>query len=88
MKRLALELFSLVSRFVNILTGGTADLTFSARSYRDALRSEAWIDWVAFKLFGETMHCRRWWLMEVHRSERNLEAHRDLNIGLIQGKRK
>lgn len=69
-----LELFSLLSRFINVLSGHTADLTFSARSHRDGLRAERWIDAVALRLFGERDHCRVWWLREVERSQRNVAA--------------
>lgn len=67
-KELALEFFSVLSRLINVLTGGTADMTFSARSHRDSLWTEALIDWFAMALFREAEHCRRWWVGEVRRS--------------------
>ncbi len=72
--RFLLELLSILSRFINVLSGHTADLTFSARSHRDGLRTERWIDAVAWRVFGERDHCRVWWLREVERSQRNVAA--------------
>lgn len=63
-----IEVFSCLSRLLNVLTGGTADMTFSARSHRDGLWTEPVIDWVFLMLFREQDHCRRWWEIEVERS--------------------
>jgi hypothetical protein len=71
-KEFILEVFSCLSRLVNVLTGGTADITFSARSYRDDLWTAHVIDWVALKVFGEEEHCRKWWQAEIDRSYLNI----------------
>lgn len=63
-----LELFSILSRLINVLTGGGADMTFSARSHIEGLWTERVIDWVAWNVFGEVDHCRVWWEVEVMRS--------------------
>jgi hypothetical protein len=70
-KKFALEILSLVSRLINVLLGGSADITFSARSHVEELWTERWIDAV-FGLFGEEDHCRKWWEWEVKRSRRNV----------------
>lgn len=70
MRALLLELFSVLSRLINVITGGTADVTFSAQSHIDGLWSERLIDAVARLLFGEVDHCRKWWGHEVERSRR------------------
>lgn len=72
MKRLAIEMFSILSRTLNVLTGGTADMTFSARSHRDGLSSEKWIDRFFQVVMKEAEHCRIWWLHEVERSAHTL----------------
>jgi hypothetical protein len=72
MKSFLLELFSVLSRLLNVITGGTADMTFSARSYRDDLWTADVIDWLALKIFGEEDHCAKWWLIEIQRSRRNI----------------
>jgi len=70
-----LELFSVLSRLFNVLTGGTADLTFSARSHRDGLWAERAIDAAALVLTlgRERGHCRIWWEREVERSRKNIQ---------------
>jgi len=73
MKSFLLELFSLLSRGLNVITGSTADLTFSARSHRDGLWTETVIDFVAYSLFREEDHCRVWWDAEINRSLFNIE---------------
>ena len=80
MKRFLLELFSTFSRLINVLWGGTADITFSARSHRDALWTEKWIDLLFFSFTGEVGHCQNWWQEELKRSERLLDSARDLKI--------
>lgn len=72
MKGFLLELFSVLSRTLNVLTGHGADLTFSARAHRDNLHAEKWIDTAARRLFGEQDHCRIWWEEEVRRSKQNV----------------
>lgn len=74
-KAFLIELFSLLSRLLNVLTGGTADLTFSARSHRDGLWTESVIDFVARHVFREADHCRVWWEWEVERSRANVALH-------------
>mgnify|MGYP006436401743 CR=1 FL=1 len=75
MKNFLMEVFSCVSRLINVLTGGTADMTFSARSHLDDLWTENVIDFVAYRVFGEKDHCRVWWLSEVKRSRQNITLH-------------
>lgn len=72
MRKFLLEVFSVVSRLVNVLTGGTADMTFSARSHIDGLWTEDFIDKMAYKIFKEENHCRVWWEHEVKRSKENI----------------
>lgn len=74
MRRIALELFSCLSRVVNVILGGGADLTFSARAYRDSLKAEKAIDWFFWKVFGEKDHCKVWWDFEIKRSLDNINA--------------
>lgn len=69
--RLMYEILSCFSRLVNVLLGSSASLTFSARSHRDGLNSEKWIDRF-FLLFGERNHCQLCWEYEVERSRRIL----------------
>lgn len=70
LKDFLLEVFSCFSRLLNVLGGGTADITLSARSHR---YGPAWlektIDWFALTIFGEVNHCQRWWEHEVLRSQ-------------------
>ena len=67
------ELFSIFSRFLNVLSGDTADITLSARAHRDALWIEPKIDWLFFVVKGEVNHCRVWWEYEVERSRKVVE---------------
>lgn len=78
MKRFMGEVYSLLSRSVNVLTGGTADMTFSARSYRDKLPVEGAIDWVFKTLRGEREHCKVWWKHEVDRCHQTIEMDRQM----------
>lgn len=74
MKNLIIELFSVISRTLNVLSGGSADITLSARAHRDQIGwLEASIDTVFYLLFREENHCGRWWIIEVERSKRNIE---------------
>lgn len=81
LKSFFLEFFSVLSRTLNVLTGGTADMTFSARSYRDDLWTADVIDFVAFYVFGEEDHCLTWWLVEIRRSRRNITLAEALESG-------
>lgn len=74
MRRTLLELFSCFSRALNVLRGGSSDWTLSAASHRDGLGVEAWIDWLFHRIDGPA-HCRRWYLIEIERSRRNVELH-------------
>lgn len=71
--RIGAEMFSILSRFLNVLSGGTADMTLSARSHRDGLKIEKAIDWVFWTLFREKNHCEVWWKHEVLRSRATVE---------------
>lgn len=68
MKHFLMELWSLASRFLNVLSGDMADITLSARAHRDGLRIEPLIDWFFRVAIGEEDHCRIWWEHEVERS--------------------
>lgn len=74
MTRFLLELLSVGSRLLNVLTGGTADLTFSARSYIERL----WVARVVDCLFFWADNHTEWaWFEEVRRSQRTLDLHED-----------
>lgn len=64
-----LELASIPSRLLNVLTGGAADLTFSARSHRDGLKSVPVINTI---FFWQSNHCRWAWDRELERSQANV----------------
>lgn len=74
MKKLIVEVLSILSRLLNVLTGGTADLSFSARSHKNALWTEHWIDEFFWLLRSEIRHCRSSWQVEVERSKEILKA--------------
>lgn len=76
MAKILTEIGSVLSRGLNVLTGDTADLTFSARSHRDRLWTERYIDGLFKILKGETDHCARWWDEEVRRAVRIVDADR------------
>lgn len=80
MKRFLIELFSVGSRLLNVLRGGTADITLSAAAHREGLRIKNLIDAV-FRLFGKGDHCRVWWLREVERSRENIRIHEERDLG-------
>lgn len=69
MKKFTINVFSCASRLLNVCAGGSPDLTFSARVYRDRW---SWavtaIDWLFEIAFKEADHCRKWWEWEVLRS--------------------
>lgn len=71
-KNYFVELFSLASRFLNVLTGDIADMTFSARSHRDGLWTEKVIDF----FLGEG-HCKTWYLFDVQRSKEVYDRHKN-----------
>lgn len=79
LKRLGIETFSCFSRLVNSFTGGSADLTFSARSHVEGLWTERYIDAFFWHFFGEEDHCRVWWQIEVERSRLNIALDETLN---------
>jgi hypothetical protein len=73
MKRLLLELGSIGSRTLNVLTGGDADTSLSARVHIDGLRRiERVIDAIFVHLprwlGGGPNHCRRAWEFDVTRA--------------------
>lgn len=72
MKQFGLELLSVGSRLLNVLTGGTADLTFSARSYIESLWTARVIDILFFWMDN---HSEWAWHEEVRRSKRTIELH-------------
>jgi hypothetical protein len=69
-RRYFTELFSLGSRSLNVITGGVADMTFSARSYKDGLWTEHVIDF----FLGEG-HCKKWYYFDVQRAEDLIKEH-------------
>lgn len=70
MRRLVTELFSVASRLLNVILGGLADMTFSARVHMDGWRRvEATIDWVFWVTVGEVNHCEIWFHEDVRRAE-------------------
>ncbi len=75
-----LELGSIPSRLLNVFTGGTADLSTSARSHRDELGAEKWIDRL---FFFQRRHCEWAWNKEVERSRENVR--RDEQLKAKQG---
>ena len=79
-----IELLSCLSRALNVLTGGGADMTFSARSHRDKLWTEYWIDRAFEVLTGEADHCRRWWEEEVARSRFNVAVADEANKSAVK----
>lgn len=74
MKKLFLGLLSCGSRLLNVLLGGQASLTLSARAHRDQLWLEPWIDRLLYLLAGEREHCRIHWLGEVVRAQQILAS--------------
>lgn len=78
MKRFLLELGSLVSRGFNVLTLGSADIPFSARSHIDELWTEPVIDWFAKMIADETGHCSNSWNNEVERSQDNIDRSKSM----------
>lgn len=72
-----IEVFSCFSRLLNVLRGGTADLTLSAAAHIEGLLIERYIDAFFWHIFQETNHCRKWWIREVNRSRRNIERWKD-----------
>lgn len=66
MRRLVTELFSVASRLLNVILGGMADMTFSARVHMDGWhRTEAFIDAL---FFWEDGHCEHWYREDVARA--------------------
>ena len=69
MRQIAYELFSVASRLLNVILGGSADMTFSARVYMDGWeRTEAVIDRIFWELLGEANHCEVWFYEDVRRA--------------------
>lgn len=68
-RRFLIELFSLLSRGLNVLTGGTADMTFSARvHFCGWTRAEAVIDGFFWWAFKEEAHCAVWFRKDIDRA--------------------
>jgi hypothetical protein len=63
------EIGSIGSRTLNVLTGGDADTSLSARVYIDEWRGlERVINIIALALCRERDHCRRAWDFDVARA--------------------
>ena len=75
------EIGSIGSRTLNVLTGGDADTSLSARVHIDEwLRLERAIDAMAFALCRERDHCRKAWEFDVARARAQIardEARRE-----------
>jgi hypothetical protein len=68
------ELGSIGSRTLNVLAGGDADTSLSARVHIDGLaRLERVIDAIAFTLCRERDHCRKAWEFDVARARAQIE---------------
>lgn len=65
-------MFSLGSRMINVLTGGSAEMSFSARSHRDGLWTEQYIDRLFYVLRKEKDHCRVWYEYDVQRARQTI----------------
>ena len=79
MKNFILDLGSVASRLINVIRGGSPDLSYSAQSHLERPREAAAVDWLAVALyrltrgrFGEFEHCRKAWLAEVEHSRENV----------------
>lgn len=80
------ELFSVGSRLINVICGGVADMTFSARVHMDGWRrAERFIDWVFWVLRGEERHCEVWFRADVRRAAELLEASVRMKRGATDG---
>lgn len=69
------ELCSVLSRLINVLLGGTADMTYSARAGRDDLKAKRFLDCVCMQAVGEKNHCDKSWEYHVNNARGLLEAH-------------
>lgn len=69
------EAWSLLSRGINVIRGGSADITFSAASHIEKLESEKYIDRFFKLIRNEDNHCKVWWLAEVERSRKVIELY-------------
>lgn len=79
MKSLLLNLASLGSRLLNVLRGGSADITLSACAWSEQnLKLIGFIDGL-FRLFGQEGHCEWAWQQEVARSQANIDRDQNLN---------
>lgn len=67
------EIFSVFSRMLNVLRGGTADMTFCAVVGRDNPWYQVWIDWVVFLVLNEEGHCEKSWESHVERARKTLK---------------
>jgi hypothetical protein len=63
------NIFSCLSRLLNVLSGGTPDMTLSARAHMDDLWIEKPIDAFFRVVLREHNHCEVWWWYEVERSK-------------------
>jgi hypothetical protein len=68
------EIGSIGSRTLNVLAGGDADTSLSARVHIDEWRRlERVIDAIAFTLCRERDHCRKAWEFDVARARAQIE---------------
>ena len=71
---MATELCAGISRLFNVATGGTSDMTFSARAGRDDLKTRIFIDWFCMQSLGEKDHCENAWAFHVEKARGALTA--------------
>ncbi|MDG4650126.1 hypothetical protein P6F26_16885 [Roseibacterium sp. SDUM158017] len=76
MRRLVLELGSIATRTINVLTGGDADTAFSARVHIEEWRRIERVIDALFSPWG-TGHCRKAWLDDVERARAQIERHEE-----------
>lgn len=63
------EIFSIISRIINVLRGGSADMTLCAAAAREDLKIRVWIDWFFEVFTAEENHCDAAWEYHVDRSQ-------------------
>lgn len=70
------ELLSVASRLLNVLAGGTADMTLSARAGRDNLWIRPLLDQLFMKIAGERDHCAASWSLHLIAARQALRTSR------------
>lgn len=76
MKTYLYELFSVLSRLLNVVLGGDADTTFSARLYiTDKRLLVKFVDTLFYLVMKERFHCKDAWLTDVTRAKAQVAYH-------------